>query len=315
MSEKALRARATRPTTANLSRPQIMDPSWSLNIDMTEIKLSTLEEVEALLTKPRRAAKKRAEDILVKKARRVVPGPIDAKRPAKVTAMDILGQEVTGQVPSPCKTCTKNDEPERFHSHPKTASTRSKIMEETTHRKAVTKPVALKFRSGKSKEKSKLQLEIKDSPSLVPTSKILPAKFSICKVSSPCSKCGKQVVSNLLEAHERICRGKADVVLAPVNLKMAYDQTLLFCKKCGKTFGTDEDLLRLHIESCDIKWTDLDGQLENERLGSAVNNEEQYEQYKEKLVPCPVCKRKFLPNRIETHESACRKVHHTTRLK
>ncbi|CAB0004897.1 unnamed protein product, partial [Nesidiocoris tenuis] len=47
-------ATVVRPTTAKLSRPQIMDPSWSLNIDMTTIQLSTLEEVETVLTKPRR---------------------------------------------------------------------------------------------------------------------------------------------------------------------------------------------------------------------------------------------------------------------
>lgn len=61
---------------------------------MTEIKLSTLEEVESLLTKPRKGNKKRFDDVLIKKARRLVPAPLDVKRPMKVTAMEILGEEV-----------------------------------------------------------------------------------------------------------------------------------------------------------------------------------------------------------------------------
>ncbi|BES89960.1 zinc finger protein 474 [Nesidiocoris tenuis] len=331
-------ATVVRPTTAKLSRPQIMDPSWSLNIDMTTIQLSTLEEVETVLTKPRRLHLQATVAAATKKrgGRKSVARPLgnNSSTNKKITsnkipvAVDFLPQEVAGQVPIPCKTCTKNNEPERFHSHPRTAHlgrrlNSSNALSESSvvtgaspaetlgtvtdcpTRKAITKPVPLKFRSGKANGGTstgnsstisnnnirKVHVEMRDSStSLLPTTaqppvaKPLPARLVVSKV------------------------------LAPVNLKMAYDHSLLYCKKCGKTFGNDDEL-RLHVESCDVQWTELDSELENASGAANGNDEDQYKHYKLRLQPCSICGRKFQQKRIETHEAACRKVKHSSSSK
>ncbi|CAB0017780.1 unnamed protein product, partial [Nesidiocoris tenuis] len=134
---------------------------------------------------------------------------------------------VAGQVPIPCKTCTKNNEPERFHSHPRTAHlgrrlNSSNALSESSlvtgaspaetlgtvtdcpTRKAITKPVPLKFRSGKANGGTstgnsstisnnnirKVHVEMRDSStSLLPTTaqppvaKPLPARLVVSKVT------------------------------------------------------------------------------------------------------------------------------------
>lgn len=98
-------ATVVRPTTAKLSRPQIMDPSWSLNIDMTTIQLSTLEEVETVLTKPRRLHLQATVAAATKKrgGRKSVARPLgnNSSTNKKITsnkipvAVDFLPQEVS----------------------------------------------------------------------------------------------------------------------------------------------------------------------------------------------------------------------------
>lgn len=70
--------------------------------------------------------------------------------------------------PEPCTTCGRTDQPERLHSHPKVSLIRSKLGNNNFNtnnipivKKSVQKPIALNFRSDKSKEKMKSQVESK----------------------------------------------------------------------------------------------------------------------------------------------------------
>lgn len=67
----------------------------------------------------------------------------------------------TKYAPEPCKTCGRPDQPERFHSHPKGSQVKIKDIPTVTTKptksapvpKSVQKPVALNFRSDRSKNR------------------------------------------------------------------------------------------------------------------------------------------------------------------
>lgn len=72
--------------------------------------------------------------------------------------LEMFTASSTKSAPEPCKSCGKSNQPERFHSHPK--STQSKTKDNFTNSKSkitipktVQKPVALNFRSDKNKSK------------------------------------------------------------------------------------------------------------------------------------------------------------------
>lgn len=54
-------------------------------------------------------------------------------------------------IPSPCITCGRQNQPERFHSHPSRVEIKQKPTKESENRKTVHKPVPMKFKSNKSK--------------------------------------------------------------------------------------------------------------------------------------------------------------------
>ncbi|XP_014246134.1 uncharacterized protein LOC106664705 [Cimex lectularius] len=335
-----------RPGTATLSKPQILDPSWSMNIDMTEIRLATLAEVESLITKPRKGPvhitedtflkyKKRFFDVNdMKRPKRNIPGPINNERP-KVSAMDILGEEVTNQVPTPCRACAKNDKPERFHSHPK-GGPRSKTLPRERNqaiRNAVSKPVALKYKSGKAREPLKAQEQ--PGAKIVPSPRHKPAQTLATQlivppavtIEEPAAKQGRPSPKKSVKTSIKVLDGKVAGKLGgqktqvDVPILSAYEEGQHFCKRCGKTFGTDEEKFRAHLEGCMNEWDGIPASLEDDHSFSSggltqelVTEEDKYHMYITLLKPCPICNRKFFPNRLETHEAACRKINRHSRI-
>lgn len=72
--------------------------------------------------------------------------------------LEVFTASSTRSAPEPCKSCGNLDQPERFHSHPKGSQQKTKENCSTTSKaavpKTVQKPVALNFRSDKSRNKT-----------------------------------------------------------------------------------------------------------------------------------------------------------------
>ena len=81
-----------------------------------------------------------------------------SSRPVVQNDLEVFTASLTKSAPEPCKSCGKPDQPERFHSHPKSSQLKPKdnptnSKSKTTIPKTVQKPVALNFRSDKNKNK------------------------------------------------------------------------------------------------------------------------------------------------------------------
>lgn len=95
----------------------------------------------------------------------------------KKSVEDVFGTLIVKEniVPSPCNTCGRSEKPERLHAHPSMPlNKRSRLKEDQENmnlekvvqqKSSVTKPVAIKFRSGKSREEKQPEVD-KSSPDL-----------------------------------------------------------------------------------------------------------------------------------------------------
>ncbi|XP_076392057.1 uncharacterized protein LOC100881211 isoform X1 [Megachile rotundata] len=143
-----------------------------------------------------------------------------SSKPTIQNELEMFTASSTKSAPEPCKSCGKPDQPERFHSHPKSGQHRTKESPASTKTKAtvpktVQKPVALHFRSDKSKNKSEETIAIeaktksgspqeRSSPSNRPAS--VPLKKGPRTIT--CYICGREFGTASFPIHEPRCMQK-----------------------------------------------------------------------------------------------------------
>lgn len=195
----------------------------------------------------------------------------------------------TTKAPEPCKTCGRSDQPERFHSHPKTTLVPVKIRDngaavkpKVAVPKSVQKPVALNFRSEKRRgDKSENPAGILKNPLQEPRENL-------------------KEKSNPQSANSSPKRGPRSIT----------------CYVCSREFGTAS--FPIHEPKCLQKWERENNALPQSQRRPAPPqrpqvlpghqgwNEAAWEQSQAQLLPCSRCGRTFLPDRLPVHEKSCK---------
>lgn len=156
----------------------------------------------------------------------------------------------------------------------------------------------------------------------------------------PCENCGRTFLPDRLPVHQRSCRpgnaakpGRGKPVRNAGSGEMSrlgfgeqprepVKPKTIICYICGREFGSAS--ISIHEPQCLKKW-----KLENSSLPKHMRrpvptkpdvlpsltgdendrkrrNQLAYESAKQQLVPCPNCKRTFLPDRLGVHLRSCR---------
>lgn len=171
-----------RPNTATLIKPIILDTKLQGIFDMSTVSREHLLAIKNLVnSSPRCRCKLLSKTSSVKCESRFNEAEEKIHRMCKVLNKtycirnnaarkrlldDLPDAEFVDKIPvipAPCVTCGREDQPERFHSHPSRTEIKSKLKinrkpnesKEYEPRKTVQKPVAIKFRSAKSKARQK----------------------------------------------------------------------------------------------------------------------------------------------------------------
>ncbi|XP_018405706.1 PREDICTED: zinc finger protein 474-like [Cyphomyrmex costatus] len=237
--------------------------------------------------------------------------------------------KTTRSAPEPCKSCGRPDQPERFHSHPKSSHARIKdIPTPMTMKpkpavppvpKSIQKPVALNFRSDRNRNKLD-EAETKSNPVIPqdhPSDQQSRSSASMKRGprSVTCYVCGREFGTASFPIHEPKCMEKwerENNSLPPSQRRpkpqkpavsiehidwnaAAWEQSqeqLVPCAKCGRTFLPER--LPIHERSC--KATPKN----NERLATPVNGRSA-----PLTIPCCVCGRRFGTRSIKIHEPQC----------
>lgn len=119
-------------------------------------------------------------DAAEKPSRRTCRRPVVVKKDVKIVDEVFGGPKLSDEVPEPCRTCGRPEQPERFHSHPPASSHQRRRQQDSNNNDDVTrpavskssvrKPVPIKYRSGKSNRR---KLEVaKTEPETPVTSKV-----------------------------------------------------------------------------------------------------------------------------------------------
>lgn len=125
--------------------------------------------------------------------------------------LEVFTASSTKSAPEPCKSCGKPDQPERFHSHPKSSQlkpkdnpTNSKL--KTIVPKTVQKPVALNFRSDKNKNKVE-EIDTQNHLSNLHEKSNAPSSAPIKKGprTITCYICGREFGTASFPIHEPRC--------------------------------------------------------------------------------------------------------------
>ncbi|KAK2576399.1 hypothetical protein KPH14_005743 [Odynerus spinipes] len=216
-----------------------------------------------------------------------------ASMPADVEVFTSLTSK---NVPEPCRTCGRSDQPERFHSHPKDGrpnKTKNSLSMYTSKTKVsvpktVQKPVALNFRSDKNRIKTDEEaVTARD----VKTKSITPAE----------TRSSQQTRFSTRPSSAPIKRGPKTVT----------------CYICGREFGTTS--FPIHEPRCLQKWEQENNSLPvsqrrptPRRPEVAIDQSEwntaAWEKSQAQLVPCPKCGRTFLPDRLLIHRNNCKAI-------
>lgn len=214
--------------------------------------------------------------------------------------------------PEPCTTCGHTNQPERLHSHPKVPILKNKLGNSNFNsisivKKSIQKPVALNFRSDKSKDKMKGQVETKKAKSV--------------KSKTPSPSTTKSGVGNLTKTGDNDTSSKTPKTL--------------ICYICNRDYGTAS--FPIHEPKCLEKWdrenkslppsqrrpvpqrpnVPIDHQDWNLKvLEKCQNNENENPDTKPKLnrirsgpptVVCEICGRNFGTKSIKIHAPQCLK--------
>lgn len=209
--------------------------------------------------------------------------------------VEVFTSLTSKNVPEPCRTCGRSDQPERFHSHPKDgrpSKTKNAISVYSSKTKVsvpktVQKPVALNFRSDKNRNKiEEVTLSVRDSK----TKPVSPGETRSSQQTT-------RQVSRPSSAPAR--RGPKTVT----------------CYICGREFGTAS--FPIHEPKCMQKWERENNSLpvsqrraKPQRPEVAIDhsdwNTAAWEKSQAQLVPCSKCGRTFLPERLTIHRNSCK---------
>jgi hypothetical protein len=141
-----------------------------------------------------------------------------------------------------------------------------------------------------------------------------------------CPGCKRKFISDRLEVHLKSCKEaiKVDNVKSPVVTR----PSMLGCPLCGREFGSLS--LNIHMKTCKNKFEIEQNVLPKSKRRSVDNiiekfndgnkgiepgkynidaiNDNAYKIYtNESLVPCEICGRTFLPDRLLVHQKSCKK--------
>ncbi|XP_078605983.1 zinc finger protein 474-like isoform X1 [Branchiostoma floridae x Branchiostoma japonicum] len=153
----------------------------------------------------------------------------------------------------------------------------------------------------------------------------------------PCGNCGRTFNPDRLPVHQRSCKPKGGASGGP-NLSKTYPTpsksktpvvrrpATVVCYICGREFGTKS--ISIHEPQCMKKW-----HIENDQLPKSMRrpepkkpevrpitvggnasgsydidamNEAAWQAAQANLVPCPICGRTFLPDRLVVHQRSCK---------
>ncbi|CAK9813826.1 Zinc finger protein 474 [Anthophora quadrimaculata] len=256
-------------------------------------------------------------------------------RPIVQNDLEVFTASSTRSAPEPCKSCGKSDQPERFHSHPKGGQQKAKdsstnAKSKTAIPKTIQRPVALNFRSDKSKNKSEemvvqegkpksANLQERSSPSNRPSS--APVKKGPRTVT--CYICSREFGTASFPIHEPRCMQKweRENNSLPVNQRRptpqrpdiainhsewnatAWEESqaqLIPCSKCGRTFFPER--LTVHQKSCKASAKNIEPE---KTENSSVEKSTSTSRLGPPMVACQTCGRNFGTRSIKIHEPQC----------
>lgn len=170
-----------------------------------------------------------SEDIVEKPRRRTCKRPVIVKKDGKNVDEVFGGPKPKDEVPEPCRTCGRPEQPERFHSHPPPSSHRQRQHDDNNNddkrpaltKSSVRKPVPIKYRSGRSKRRESGEASV---PSRVPSPDTKkPEKQHVGRKSPRAGAGGVFLVLDDRGNDKPIVRSGPRTVL---------------CYLCGREFGT-----------------------------------------------------------------------------
>lgn len=143
-----------------------------------------------------------------------------------------------------------------------------------------------------------------------------------------CEKCGRRFASDRLDVHLKSCNPEQMNKPNSNKTGMATRPKMHMCPLCGREFGSMS--LDIHIKTCKIKFDRDQEQLPYNQRKSAEDliekfkkmeaniksngnynidnfNGEAFKMFNEEaLVPCDLCGRTFLPDRLAVHKRSCK---------
>ncbi|XP_069672603.1 uncharacterized protein [Periplaneta americana] len=245
--------------------------------------------------------------------RKTIRRPLIVKKDGKDVHEVFVGPKPSDEVPAPCRTCGRPEQPERFHSHPPPSSRKQRHQDDNNNedparvnKSSVRKPVPIKYRSGKSNRRK--------SDAAIPDSSKASSPDPLRRNSSAGAEREPQPVDR------KSPRGGAGVFLilddkgGDKPVARAGPRTVL-CYLCGREFGTAS--YPLHEPHCLQRWERENNKLPThlqrsvpEKPSSPLTvdqwNAFAWEASQAHLVPCENCGRTFNPDRLEVHQRSCR---------
>ncbi|XP_037082518.1 zinc finger protein 474-like [Pollicipes pollicipes] len=322
--EEQASPRVSRPRTAVLKKPRMLDAGKCKELDMSTTRCSELLDIvsqNAQRRKARAASEERPRTIRLTQASRDLDVPnIDyrAAQPALISpdrgrakpgrrlpnftrALEQLfnAPRAKAGVPKPCMSCGKPENPERFHSHPAdppAETTKRRNERKPKKRLSTQRPVAIKYRPPPAvpppppnmdpvaQRKQQLEEEQRQKQARL--------KEEYLKKEEKSRKAREDAMRKklafTLSKHERPTNGSNGT------------SKIVVCYICEKQFGANS--LPIHQPQCLEKW-----RRENEALPEHQRRPEPQppSQAQTGLVPCCHCGRTFFPDRVALHEKNC----------
>lgn len=187
-------------------------------------------------------------DAVEKPSRRTCRRPVVVKKDGKIVDEVFGGPKLSDEVPEPCRTCGRPEQPERFHSHPPASSHKQRRQQDSNNnedatRPAVTKssvrkPVPIKYRSGKSNRR---KLEVAKTETETPVTSKVPSPDPLRRKISVEVDTKTVQMQRMDRKSPRSAGGGVFLVLddrgSDRPIARSGPRTVL-CYLCGREFGT-----------------------------------------------------------------------------
>jgi hypothetical protein len=186
-------------------------------------------------------------DAAEKPSHRTCRRPVVVKKDGKVVDEVFGGPKLSDEVPEPCRTCGRPEQPERFHSHPLPSSHQHRRQQDnnnnddvarpTVTKSSVRKPVPIKYRSGKSSRRK----EATKTETATPASNKVPSPDPVKRKPSVDLDVKTVEMQRVERKSPRSSRGGVFLVLDDKGsdrpVVRSGPRTVL-CYLCGREFGT-----------------------------------------------------------------------------